>query len=183
MELKGLYEKHIDIGSVKVLTCFQDVPQTAVTAEKGQPCIHAVWKAPAGKVATVDAFWAKHEAFMRSTHGLGASAEEGKAKLTSFHIAKGPEMEDALADPAVPTGNEIYFMSEVRRSLPHPPRAFSPLSPSVVQFTPISCPRCLSDLSLLSLLQCRLSESGATCAGVRGRGRYREAHGASCSLG
>lgn len=113
MELKGLYEKHIDIGSVKVLTCFQDAPQTVVTAEKGQPCIHAVWKVPSDKVATVDAFWAKHESFMRSTHGLGTSTEEGKAKLTSFHIAKGPEMEDALQDPPVPTGKEIYFMSEV----------------------------------------------------------------------
>ena len=42
---------------------------------------------------------------------MGPGESQGP-NLLHFYIAKGPEMEDALAQPPVPTGNTLYIMSE-----------------------------------------------------------------------
>ena len=45
------------------------------------------------------------------TPAVGPGESQGP-NLLHFYIAKGPEMENALAQPPVPTGNLLYVMSE-----------------------------------------------------------------------
>ena len=37
----------------------------------GRPTIHLVWEVPKEKEAEVDAYWQRHEAWMRETHSVG----------------------------------------------------------------------------------------------------------------
>jgi hypothetical protein len=82
-----------------------------VNVLENRPCIHIVWSVPASEEESVDAFWKEHEAWMREKHVMGPGQADGP-QLLHFYIAKGPEMENALANPPVPTGNILYIMSE-----------------------------------------------------------------------
>jgi hypothetical protein len=115
LEFNAAYGKHMDIGSTSNFTGISDTQDFAQKSiyQPGDACIHIVWSVPADKVAEMDAFWKEHEAWIRATHDMTRDGDGSeRPRLTSFNIRKGAEMENALAQPPVPTGNTLYIMSE-----------------------------------------------------------------------
>lgn len=109
------YGKHIDVGTTVNFTGLSDTVEFASPSlyKPGDPCVHAIWSAPPSEEAAIDAFWKEHEAWMRATHDLKRDGDDSeRPRLTSFNIRKGAEMEDALAQSPVPTGNILYILSE-----------------------------------------------------------------------
>ena len=80
----------------------------------GSPCIHMSWIVPADKEAEVDAFWKRHEKWMRETHTIGVvyPEDEAKPKLLHYYISKGPQMKDPMKPEEGTTGNFVYQMAE-----------------------------------------------------------------------
>lgn len=115
LEYNEKYGKHMDIGSTVNFTGLSDTQDFSQKSlyQPGDPCIHIVWSVPEDKVETMDAFWKEHEAWMRESHDLKRDGDDSeRPRLTSFNIRKGAEMENALAQPPVPTGKTLYIMSE-----------------------------------------------------------------------
>ncbi|CAE8669446.1 unnamed protein product [Polarella glacialis] len=111
-DLHGVYGVFMEIGSLNVITCWQDAA-VPFTTEKGQPCIHITWRVPKAKEVEIDAYWKEHEAWMRSSHTMGIDGDDSKApRLTSFYIAKGMELQNPLDVRSGETGNVIYQMSQ-----------------------------------------------------------------------
>ena len=103
---------HLDIGSTTVLTCYAD-NGAYVQAPKGAPAVHVTLKVPADKEAELDAFWKKHEAWMRKTHTVGKAGDDSKGpRLYHFYIAKGKELNNPLDPSSGETGSILYQMSE-----------------------------------------------------------------------
>lgn len=82
-----------------------------MTSVKGRPAIHMIWAVPKDMEKEMDAFWAEHEAWMRKSHSV-EKKEEGKPCILHYHIAKGPQVKDPMADKPEETGNLLYIMSE-----------------------------------------------------------------------
>jgi len=103
------YGVAVQIGSAKVLTCFED-KAVPFTIAKDQPSLHMLLRVPKEKESDMDAYWKEHEAAMRKTHCMGLAGDE--PRLTSFYIAKGVELEDPMNPASAETGNILYNMSE-----------------------------------------------------------------------
>merc|ERR1712167_121615 len=81
-------------------------------AMQGSPTIHLVWKVPAGEdEAAVDAYWKKHETWMRESHQFGSNGDE--PRILSYTISKGKELENPLDSASKETGMILYVMSEI----------------------------------------------------------------------
>jgi hypothetical protein len=115
MEYSASYSKHMDVGCAMNFTGLVDTEDFATPSiyQAGDPCIHMIQSVPSSEEATMDAFWKEHEAWMRTCHDLTREGDDSeRVRITSFNIRKGAEMEDAMAQPPVPTGNILYIMSE-----------------------------------------------------------------------
>jgi len=100
------------IGSAKVITCFQEKELPFKTA-KDSPCIHICFRVPVAKEAEWDAYWKDHEAIVRKTHTFGTAGDDSKApRVTSFYIAKGRELKDPMDSASGETGSLVYIMAE-----------------------------------------------------------------------
>lgn len=88
-------------------------PRQTELAFKGSPCIHLTWSVPKRKEREVDAFWKRHEAWMRNTHKMGSKGDDSEGpRLNEFFIAKGAELKDPLDPKGGFSGQIVYSMSE-----------------------------------------------------------------------
>ena len=111
-EYAPAYGVHLDIGLTAIFTCYAD-NGAIVQAPKGAPTIHVTLKVPADKETELDAFWKKHEAWMRNTHTVGALGDGVKGpRIYHFYIAKGKELSNPLDPASSETGAILYQMSE-----------------------------------------------------------------------
>ena len=85
-----------------------------MSAYKGRPTIHIVWRVPAADEKIVDDYWKSHEAWMQKSHAMGLEGDDTAApRLLKFYIAKGKELNNPLDASSGETGNLLYIMSEV----------------------------------------------------------------------
>jgi hypothetical protein len=112
MTYNAKYGQFMEAGTGTVFTSFADDAKPFETP-KGNPGIHLIWKVDAADEATADAYWTKHEAWMRKSHTMGAAGDDKTGpRLSSFTISKGKELKDPLNPESEKTGKIIYIMDE-----------------------------------------------------------------------
>ena len=77
-------------------------------SHEGKTQLTFVIVAPADLVAEGDALFAKHRAWMESTHH-----RDGDKALLSYTVSKAPEVENPMDPTSAPTGNTCFVLSEV----------------------------------------------------------------------
>lgn len=103
-----------DFGNMKLIRSLED-RVGAVKTEKGNSTVSMTWRVPKEKEAELDEFFANHEKWMRSSHasgGLDAPKDDKVPRITSYNVAKGPELNDPMDKSKGETGNLIYTLSE-----------------------------------------------------------------------
>jgi len=112
LECNKKYGVFTQLGNAVVNKCMEEKYNPGVVGKKGDPTIHLVWSVPEGEAEECDAFWEKHEAFMRKTHSFGRNESDVSPNLTHYTILKGPELKNPMDPEEGKTGNVLYIMAE-----------------------------------------------------------------------
>ena len=101
-------------GNMQIISSLED-QVGRVKVERGHSVVNMTWRVPKAEEKKMDAFWAEHEQWMRSSHrvgGIEAEKDTSAPRVTNYWVAKGPELNNPLNPAAGDTGFIIYTESE-----------------------------------------------------------------------